>query len=69
MISLTLNTGKLYHSLEAQRTINYMVSNKYLDPIAQKAYIEGINCCIEHVTVVQEVIKDTKHNNKTVHIT
>ena len=46
-----------------------MVSNKYLDPIAQKAYIEGINGCIEHVTVVQEVIKDTKHNNKTVHIT
>ena len=69
MISLTLNIGKLYHSLEAQRTINYMVSNKYLDPIAQKAYIEGINGCIEHVTVVQEVIEDAKHNKKTVHIT
>ena len=69
MISLTLNVGKLYHSLEAQRTINFMVSNKYLDPIAQKAYIEGINGCIEHVTVIQEIIEDAKHNNKTVHIT
>ena len=69
MISLTLNIGKLYHSLEAQRTIDFMVSNKYLDPTSQKAYIEGINGCIEHITVVQEIIEDAKHNNKTVHIT
>ena len=41
-----------------------MVSNKYLDPIAQKANIEEINGCIEHVTVVQEVIEDAKHNKK-----
>ena len=69
MISLTLNIGKLFHSLEAQQTISFMVSNKYLDPISQKAYIEGINGCIEHVTVIQEIIDDAKHNNKTVHIT
>ena len=70
MISLTLNIGKLYHSLEAQRTINFIVSNKYLDPITQKnAYIEGINGCIEHVTVEQQIFEDAKQNNKTVHIT
>ena len=69
MISLTFNIGKLYHSLEAQRTIDFMVANKYLDPAAQKAYIEGINGCVEHVTVVQEVIQHAKHNHKTVHIT
>ena len=35
-----------------------MVTNKYLDPlnpITQKAYMNGINGCAEHVTVVQEV--------------
>ena len=37
MISLTLNIGKLYHTLEAQGTINFMVANKYLDPVAQNA--------------------------------
>ena len=37
MISLTFNIGKLYHTLEAQRTIDYMVANNYLDPIAQKS--------------------------------
>ena len=69
MISLTMNIGTLYHSLEAQRTINFMVANKYLDPVAQKAYVEGINGCVEHVTVVQEVIQHAKLNHKTVHIT
>ena len=69
MISLTLNIGKLYHTLEAQRTMDFMVSNRYLDPVAQKAYLEGINGCIEHVTVVQEIIQDAKHRKKTVHCT
>ena len=55
MISLTLNIGKLYHTLESQRTIDFMVANKYLDPIAQKAYLEGINGCVEHVCVIQEI--------------
>ena len=69
MISLTMNIGKLYHSLEAQRAIDFMVANQYLDPVAQKAYIEGINGCVEHVTVVQEVIQHARLNHKTVHIT
>ena len=69
MISLTLNFGKLYHTLEAQRTMDFMVSNKYLDPAAQKAYIEGINGCVEHANVIQEIIQTTKHIRKNVHIT
>ena len=39
MISLTANIGKLYHTLESTRTLNFMINNKYLDPSAQKAYI------------------------------
>ena len=69
VISKLANIGNLFHSLEAQRTINFVVSNKYLDPIAQKAYIEGIHGCIEHVSVIQEIMEDAKHNKKTVHIT
>ena len=46
-----------------------MVENKYLDPTAQKSYIEGVNGCIEHVTVVQEVIHNAKVNHATTHIT
>ena len=50
MIALTLNIGKLYHTQKAQRTINFMVANKYLDPTAQKAYVEGVNGCVERHT-------------------
>ena len=46
-----------------------MVENKYLDPTAQKAYIEGVNGCIEHITIVQEVMHHAKLNQATTHIT
>ena len=39
-----------------------------MDPSAQKAYIDGINGCIEHVTVVQEVLQHAKLNHKTIFI-
>ena len=35
--------------------------------MAQKAYVNGINGCMEHVTVVQEVIQHAKLNKKTLH--
>ena len=69
MISLTTNVGKLYHSLESSRLMSYMITNGYLDPSAQKAYMEGINGCIEHIQVVQEVIRDARESKHTAHIT
>ena len=43
MIALTSNVAKLYHTLESSRTISFMITNRYLDPSAKKAYISGIN--------------------------
>ena len=61
--------GKLYHSLESSRALSFMIANKYLDPSAQKAYIEGINGCVEHIQVVQEIIRHAKHTKHTAHMT
>ena len=69
MISLTLNIAKLYHTLEAARLMADMVSNNYIYIAAQKAYIEGVNGCIEHATLVHEIIPHAKYNGNTVHIT
>ena len=69
MIALTSNVGKLFHTLESSRAMNYMIMNGYLDPKAQKAYLDGVNGCVEHVQVVQEVITHAKAKSKTVHIT
>jgi hypothetical protein len=60
---------KNFHTLEPQRTIDFMVSKSYLYPTAQKAYIEGINGCVKHVTVVQEIRQHAELNHKTVHMT
>ena len=68
MIALTLNIAKLYHTLEAERTIQFMISNNYIDPQAQKAYMDRINGCVEHITVVHEIIQHAKLNNRTAHI-
>ena len=69
MIALTSNVAKLYHTMESSRTITFMITNGYLDPSAQKAFINGINGCVEHVQVIQEVIQHAKSNHKTAHIT
>ena len=69
MIALTMNISKLYHTLESQRTLDFMVQNGYLDPKIQKAYIEGVNGCVEHITVIQEIIQHSRLNHKTSHTT
>ena len=46
----------------------FMVDNEYIDVSLQKAYLEGINGCIEHIHVLQQIIQDAKARNRTVHI-
>ena len=69
MIALTLNIGKLYHTLEAERSMQFMLENKYLDPQVQKAYVEGVNGCVEHVIVVQETIQHSRTTKNPLNIT
>ena len=40
-----------------------------MDKTAQKAYVERVLGCVEHVMVVQEIIQQAKLHKKTVHIT
>ena len=68
-MTITLNIGKLYHTLEAQRTMQFMLENNYMDKTTQKAYVEGVHGCVEHVLVVQEIIQQARLHKKNVHIT
>ena len=67
LIALTSCLGKPYHQIKADRMAEYMTANKYIDPSSQKAFLKGINGCIEHIQVIQEVIQDAKHKKATVH--
>ena len=67
LIALTSCLGKPFHQIKADRMADYMTANKYIDPSSQKAFLRGINGCIEHIQVIQEVIQDAKHRKATVH--
>ena len=65
MIALTGCIGKTYHLILAERLTTFLTSNKFIDPTLQKAFLPGINGCIEHNLVMEEIIKDAKYNKKT----
>ena len=46
---------------------DFMSKNGYIDEATQKAFIKGVNGCIEHMQVLQEVINDAKQRKRTVH--
>ena len=68
MIALTSCMGKPYHLIKAQRLSCFMVANGYIDPMVQKGFMEQINGCIEHTTLLQEIIRWARHNSKTLHM-
>ncbi len=61
--------GKLYHQILAQRFVNYLTGNKYIDKSAQKAFINRVNGTVEHNQVLNKCIQHSKSNKKTIHIT
>ena len=46
---------------------DFMSKNGYIDEATQKAFIKGVNGCIEHMQVLQEVINNAKQRKRTVH--
>ena len=68
MIALSGCIGKTFHLLINRRLTNYLTSNNLVDPTMQKAFLPGINGCIEHNAAMEEVIKSARKNKKTCHI-
>ena len=66
-LALSSCLGKPYHCIKAQRMADFMVANGYINTSTQKAFLQGINGCVEHIKVLQEIIQDAKANKKTVH--
>ena len=69
MIALTNCIGKVYHLILANRFTNYLLDNNLIDATMQKAFLPGINGCVEHNIILDEIVKDAKIRKKTVHIT
>ena len=69
MIALSGCIGKTFHLLLNHRLTSYLINNKLINPEMQKAFLPGINGCIEHNMVMEEVIKDARKQKNTAHIT
>jgi len=64
MIALTSCVGKIHHQILADRFVQYLTLNNYIDKEQQKAFIKLINGCTEHNFVVQEIISHARANKK-----
>ena len=70
MISLTSCISKVLHQILAERTTKYLTDhNSYIDKSVQKAFINGVNECTEHNTVLHEVLRHAKTKRRTLPIT
>jgi hypothetical protein len=69
MIALTGSIGKCFHLILAARITSYLTTNKFIENTIQKAFLPGINGCIEHNIVLDEIVKDARVNKRTRHVT
>ena len=69
MISLTSCVGKVFHQILSDRISSYLLCNNLLDSSTQKAFLKGINGCIEHTFVMNELLANARNKKKTIHVT
>ena len=50
----------------AQRTIEYLTENQYIDKSIQKGFMEKISGCVEHTEALTEMFQDAKKNGNTI---
>ena len=59
-ITKTNTSGKLSMGVLADKMLEYMVSNKYIDTSVQKGLMKKMPGCVEHTQALMEELKDAK---------
>ena len=59
-ISLLSVECKIFFSILSRRLTSYLTSNQYIDTSAQNGAIPGFSGCIEHTSILSQMIKETK---------
>ena len=62
-ISLLTVEGKLFMSVLAKRLTTYMLANKNMDTSVQNVGVPGVSGCLEHTSVLTQLIKKAKATN------
>ena len=53
---------KIFLSVLARRMTTYLLSNKYIDISVQKGVVPGESGCVEHTSVLSQIIRDAREN-------
>ena len=61
-ISLLNVEGKIFLSLLSRRMTKFFINNGYIDTSVQKGGIPGVSGCIEHTSVITQVISEARKN-------
>ena len=67
-ITMTNTDGKILLSVLASRALSYMKTNGYYDIGVQKGFINDMAGCVEHTTMLSELLKNAKHTNRQITI-
>ena len=62
-IAVTNTDGKILLSILATRALSYMKKNNYFDISIQKGFINDMAGCVEHTTMLSELLKNSKKTN------
>ena len=61
-ISLLSIEGKIFYSIVAKRITEFLLKNEYIDTAIQKVGVPGFSGCLEHNSVITELIREAKED-------
>ena len=68
-ISLLNVEGKLFFALKSERIMDFVLANEYIDTSIQKGGVPGISGCLEHTTIISQLIREAKKEKKSLVVT
>ena len=68
-ISLLNVEGKLFFSMKADRITGFLTDSGYIDPAIQKGGIPGVSGCLEHTSILSQLIREAKAEKKNLVVT
>ena len=68
-ISLLNVEGKLFFAMKSDRITDFLVGSGYIDPAVQKGGIPGVSGCLEHTSILSQLIREAKAEKKNLVVT
>jgi hypothetical protein len=61
--------GKIFFGLKADRLLNFLLTNGYIDTSLKKGGVPGMSGCLEHMGILSQLIREAKSEKKNLVIT